>query len=363
MKRYLAALAVGTSLFGGAAQAAETTSIKFVMDWAFEGAQAIWPTAAESGCFAQNNLDVKIDRSFGSGDALSKLASGAYDIGVADFTSLINYDAAHPDDKITAVLVISERSAMSIVTLKKYNIAKPQDLTGKKIADQQGEASRVMFPAFAKANNIDPNSVTWVSVAPNLRQPILIKGEADAAAGHRFTILVGLRALGVKDEEITLFPYADWGVRAFGNSVVVKKQWAAAHPDAMRSFVKCAVTGIKMSITNPKQSIAWLKKYNSLINEDFELQGLRFLQQACDYHRRNQEKWTQHVFKRTSRSNPDPNLRRLAGQEAIARRRLDPGLPAARGSAQASVSVAPLHAGVPQEAENSAELNAAGPVG
>jgi NitT/TauT family transport system substrate-binding protein len=276
MKRYLVALAVGTSLFGGAAHAADKTHVNFIMDWAFEGAQAIWPTAAESGCFADNNLDVKIDRSFGSGDALSKLASGAYDVGVADFSSLINFDAAHPDDKIAAVFVISERSAMSIVTLKKYNINKPQDLAGKKIADQQGEASRVMFPAFAKANNIDPNSITWVSVAPNLRQPILVKGDADAAAGHRFTVLVGLRALGVKDDEVTLFPYVDWGVRAFGNSVVVKKEWAAAHPDAMRGFLKCTASGIKQSIANPRQAITWLKKYNSLINEDAELQGLDF---------------------------------------------------------------------------------------
>lgn len=276
MKRYLAGLVIATSLLGGGAHAAETTSIKFIMDWAFEGAQSIWPTAAESGCFADNNLDVRIDRSFGSGDALSKLASGAYDIGVADFSSLIAYDAAHPDDKITAIFVISERTAMSIVTLKQYNIAKPQDLAGKRIADQQGEASRVMFPAFAKANHIDPNSVTWVSVAPNLRQPILVKGEADAAAGHRFTILVGLRALGVKDDDIVLIPYADWGVRAFGNSVVVKKQWASTHPEAMRSFVKCAVSAVKMSIANPAQAIAWLKKYNSLIDEKFELQGLEF---------------------------------------------------------------------------------------
>jgi NitT/TauT family transport system substrate-binding protein len=133
-----------------------------------------------------------------------------------------------------------------------------------------------MFPAFAKANNIDPNSITWVSVAPNLRQPILLKGEADAAAGHRFTVLVGLRALGVKDDDVTLFPYADWGVRTFGNSVVAKKQWAAAHPEAMRGFLKCTTSAIKLSIADPRQAIIWLKKYNSLIDEGAELQGLDF---------------------------------------------------------------------------------------
>ena len=276
MKRYFAALFASASLLGGAVQAADKTSIKFVMDWAFEGALSMWPAAAETGCFAENNLEVKIDRSYGSGDALTKVAAGTYDIGVADFSSLVGFDAAHPEAKIIAVLVVSESSAMSVVTLKRYNISSPQDLVGKRIADQEGESARVMFPAFAKANNIDPDSVTWVSVAPNLRQPILIKGEADAAAGHLYTITVGLHVLGVKDDEIVSLPYVKWGVRAFGSSVIAKMQWANAHPEAMRAFVKCAVVGIKAAIANPKQAISWLKKYNSLVDEDHELEGLNF---------------------------------------------------------------------------------------
>jgi NitT/TauT family transport system substrate-binding protein len=114
MKRYLAALLVSASLFGGTAEAAEKTSIRFVMDWAFECALAIWPAAAETGCFAENNLEVKIDRSYGSGDALSKLAAGVYDIGVADFSNMISFNATHPEEKIIAVFVVSESAAMSV---------------------------------------------------------------------------------------------------------------------------------------------------------------------------------------------------------------------------------------------------------
>jgi NitT/TauT family transport system substrate-binding protein len=268
--------AAGMVLIASLAHAQDKTSIRFIMDWAFEGAQAIWPAAADSGCFEAHNLEVKIDRSYGSGDALSKLASGAYDIAVADFTSLVNFNATHPEEGVIATLVISERSAMSVVTLKGRNIGKPQDLVGKRLADAVGEASRVMFPAFAKANGFDPNSVSWVSVTPNLRQPVVLKGEADAAAGHVFTIRLGLRALNVKDEDMVFLPYASWGVRAFGNSVVVKRQWAAAHPGAMRAFVGCAVVGIKNSIANPKAAIASLKKYNTLVDEPLELEGLKF---------------------------------------------------------------------------------------
>jgi NitT/TauT family transport system substrate-binding protein len=270
------AIAVGVTVASSPAAAAERTPIKFVMDWAFEGAQSIWTVAADSGCFQQAGLDVKIDRGFGSGDAVSKVASGAYDIGVSDFNTLISYNGAHPNEKLVATFVVSDKSPTSVVTLKKNNITKPQDLVGKRIGDAQGEASRVLFPAFAKANGIDPNSITWVTIAPNLRQTTLQQGKSDAAAGHLFTIITGLHALGVTDDEIVSLPYADWGLSTFGNSVIAKPEWAAAHPDAMRAFVKCAVAGIKGSIADPKYAIASLKKFNSMADDKTESTALEF---------------------------------------------------------------------------------------
>jgi NitT/TauT family transport system substrate-binding protein len=276
MNKCLGVLALAVSTALSPAYAADKTPIRFVLDWAFEAPQAIWAIAADSGCYGQSNLEVKIDRGFGSGDSISKVAAGAYDIGVADFMSLVSYNASRPGSKLIATLVISERAPTSVVTLKKNGIAKPQDLIGKRVADAQGEASRVLFPAFAKANGIDPNSVTWVSVAPNLRQPMLLKGEADAAAGHLFTITVGLRALGVKTEEIVVMPYAQWGLPTFGNSIIVKPEWAASHSEPMRAFVKCAILAAKQTVADPTGAIAALKRHNPLIDETLELDALDF---------------------------------------------------------------------------------------
>jgi NitT/TauT family transport system substrate-binding protein len=256
--------------------AAEMTPIKFVMDWAWEGTQASWAVASDSGCYAKAGLDVKTDRGFGSGDSIGKVAGGAYDIGVADFSTLVNYNSSHPTAKLITVFIVSDRALTSAVGMKKAGINKPKDLEGKKIAGVQADASRTLFPAFAKANGIDLKTINWVSVAPNLRQTAVFQGQADAAVGHLNTVVTGMHKLGVKDEEMTIMPYADNGVRLYGNAVIVKPDWAAAHADVMKSFVKCAVAGIKGTLADPKAAVATMQKFSSMVDQKSELDALDF---------------------------------------------------------------------------------------
>jgi len=258
------------------AAAAELVPIKFVTDWAWEGTQASWAVASETGCYSKAGLDVKTERGFGSGDAIAKVASGAYDIGVADFSSVVNYDSTHLTEKLVTVFIISDRALTSAEGMKKAGIFKPQDLNGKRIAGVQGDASRTLFPAFAKANGVDLKSIAWVTVAANLRQTAVYKGDADAVVGHLNTVVTGLHALGVQDSEMTIMPYADFGVRLYGNSVIVKPAWAAAHPDAMRAFVKCAIAGIRGTIRDPQGSIVMMRKFSSMVDEQKELDALNF---------------------------------------------------------------------------------------
>lgn len=259
-----------------ASQAAQSTPIKFVMDWAWEGTQASWAVASESGCYAKAGLNVHTDRGYGSGDSISKVASGVYDIGVADFSSLVNYDSGHADDRLVAVFVISDQALTSAEGLKKAGIFKPKDLEGKRISAVQPDASHVLFPAFAKANGIDLNSIHWVIVAPNLRETTVYRGQADAAVGHMNSVVTGLHSLGMTDSELTIMPYADYGVRLYGNAIIVKPAWATAHAQAMRSFVKCAIAGIQGTISHPDDSVRLMTKFSSMVDVDKEIDALKF---------------------------------------------------------------------------------------
>jgi NitT/TauT family transport system substrate-binding protein len=272
----IGALMLGAGIGPNSAAAAEPLHVRFIMDWAFEGAQAIWPLADDRGCFAKAGLQVTIDRSYGSGDALTKVASGAYDVGVSDFSTLVGFDAKNPDKRLIAFFIVSDIAPMSVVALKESGIAKPADLVGKRIADGAAEASRINFPVFAKANNIDPNSITWITTSPALRQQLLVQKRTDAAAGHMFTILLGLRALGVADKDVTIMKYADYGVDFYGNALMTKPAWAEAHPAAAKAFAACAADGIKASRADPAAAMAALRKRNPLIEDKIELASLDF---------------------------------------------------------------------------------------
>src|SRR5438477_4521324 len=70
--------------FAVPAHAQQTKNIRFVLDWAFQGQQAAFTLPVTDGTFARSRLNVTVDRGVGSGDTVSKVASGAYDIGLAD---------------------------------------------------------------------------------------------------------------------------------------------------------------------------------------------------------------------------------------------------------------------------------------
>jgi NitT/TauT family transport system substrate-binding protein len=268
-------LAAGLALAGGQAWGQAKTDVKFVLDWAFQGPQSMFLLAEDKGHYAAANVAVKIDRGFGSADAVNKVASGAYDMGFADINSLIEFNAKNPDKALIAVMVGYDTPPLAIVTLKKTGIAKPADLEGKTLAAPVFDAAYRLFPLFTAAAKIDGTKAKWLNVKPELREPMLIKGEADAISGFYFTALLNLKAAKVAESDIVAFQYADFGVDVYGNAVIVAPAFAEKHPDAVKGFVAAVIKGAKDTLKDPKSAIAAVKKRDALIDEAVELERLQ----------------------------------------------------------------------------------------
>jgi len=217
-KRFLlkATAALAAVAAFGSAQA-QTTPIKFQLDWRFEGPSAFFLLPAAKGQFRDAKLDVTVDSGNGSGGAVTRVASGTYDLGFADLAALMEFHANNPDapNKPVAIMMVYNNTPASVMALKKSGIKTPADLAGKKMGAPVFDAGRRAFPIFQKSNNI--GNVTWTAMDPPLRETMLVRGDVDAITGFTFTSLLNIEARGVKTEDIVVMQYPDFGVKLYGN--------------------------------------------------------------------------------------------------------------------------------------------------
>lgn len=266
------ALALGTG-----AALAQAKDVKFTLDWAVQGNHAIWTQAQEKGYFAKEGLNVKIDRGFGSGDAVTKVASGAYDIGFSDINAVIKFTGENPTNPVMGVFQVFDRTLNSVITLKKSGIKSPKDLAGKTIGAPEADAGRLMFPAFAKAAGIDASGVKWTSMQPQLREAMLAQGQVDAITGFASTSFFNLTGVGIAADDIVVFPYAENGLDLYGSTVIVRKEFAEKNPDVVAAFVRATLAGLKDVAKDPNGTIGTIAKVDPLAKVDLEKARLIFV--------------------------------------------------------------------------------------
>jgi NitT/TauT family transport system substrate-binding protein len=280
MKKTLFALSMATiALVGSAVSSiAETlTPVKFSLDWTLQGNHAIWGLALKDKLFEANGLNVTMDRGYGSGDTIVKVAAGAYDVGFVDINALIKFNAENPDRGLIAFYQVFDKTPNSIITLAKSGIKTPADLAGKTIGAPEADSSRLMFGAFAGANKIDPTSVNWVTMAPNLRETMLVQGQVDAISGFSSTSVFNLITAGVPQKDITVLGYADNGLDLYGSALVATPAYIAKNPDIIKGFVKASIAGTIALLKNPDAGMQAMKDIEPLYNTTLEAARLQYL--------------------------------------------------------------------------------------
>ena len=269
-----ASVAVLTALSMGQLSA-QVTPIKFQLDWRFEGPAALFLTPVAKGYFKDAKLDVTVDAGNGSGGAVTRVASGTYDLGFADLAALMEFHANNPDapNKPVAIMMVYNNTPASVMALKKSGIKTPADLAGKKLGAPVFDAGRRAFPIFQKANNI--GNVAWTAMDPPLRETMLVRGDVDAITGFTFTSLLNIEARGVKAEEVVVMQYPDFGVKLYGNVIIASPKIIKENPAAVKAFLAAFTKGAKDVINNPAAAIADVKARDGIINTELETRRLQ----------------------------------------------------------------------------------------
>ena len=254
---------------------AQDTPIKFQLDWRFEGPAAMFLVPVAKGYFKAEKLNVTVDAGNGSGGAVTRVATGAYDIGFADLAALMEFHANNPGaaNKPVAVMMVYNNTPAAVLALKKSGIKTPADLSGKKLGAPVFDAGRKAFPIFAKANGI--SNVSWTAMDPPLRETMLVRGDVDAITGFSFTSLLNIEARGVKADDVVILPYPSHGVKLYGNAVIVGEDFLKKNPAAVKAFLRAFTKGMRDVIADPKASIATVKARDGIIDVALEERRLR----------------------------------------------------------------------------------------
>jgi NitT/TauT family transport system substrate-binding protein len=269
----IGALAV-LALLGLGQSASAETDINFTLDWKFQGPTAAFIVAEEKGYFDEEGLDVSIDSGNGSAGAVTRVASGAYQMGFADINALVEFNAANPGQAVQCVMMLYDAPPFGLYTLKSSGITKPEDLVGRTLGAPVFDASYKLFPAFASQTGIDPAAVPRVNMDPPLREAMLVRGEVDVISGHYFSSLLDLMSKGVPRDDIVVMLYADHGMDFYGNALIASAAFIEENPEAVAAFNRAVVRGLKDVLADPAGAVELVAKYDPLIDQELERQRL-----------------------------------------------------------------------------------------
>ncbi len=231
---------VGAMVTGVGALAAMTQSVNaaekidLVLNWFPTADHSPYFYALDQDWYKQAGIDLTISTGKGSGIAAQRVGTGGSQFGVADLPTAMVARGEGAD--LVAVMAVYENSPQGFYwDNSKTSIKGPKDFPGHSVGNPPGDASRVMWPAFANAVGIPADSVKFINISPQAKMSTLVSGRVDIISdfynGHDLKI----KTLGAN------MGYVSWrsvGVNPYGNSVIVNGKYLQAHRDIVDKFVK-----------------------------------------------------------------------------------------------------------------------------
>ena len=271
----LAYLVAAAFVLAFASPAAAQTPIKFSLDGRLEGPEALALLPQDRGYFKSEGLDVTVDEAASPLEPITRVATGGYDIAFADINALIRYRDQHPSPPVKAVFMVYNKPPYAVVTRKSRGVTEPKQLEGKKLGAPTAGSTYAQWPLFAKLNGIDVSKVTIENIGIPVRAPMLAAGQIDAALGYSYRLYIDLKDRGVPVDDIVLMAMANYGLKLYGNAIIVNPKFAAEKPEALKAFLRAFLKGLKETIRQPAETVDSIAKRDDAAKREVELERLR----------------------------------------------------------------------------------------
>jgi len=249
-----------------AAPAAAQQKLDFILNWVPGGDHAPYYYAKKQGGYAKEGIDLNLEPGKGSMLAVQKVGAAQNPIGLADMGNVLIGRGKGADS--VGVFNVYANSPQGLYWLKSSGIKGIKDFPGKKIGNPAADGARPMWPALAKANGIDPKSVTWVNVDANAKLAALKARSIDVTTSFYNIHHIFQRELG---EDMGFVAWREIGLNPYGNSVIVNGEFLKKNKPLVGKFVKVTQRAFAACVKDPKPCVQALVEAGGALKFDNEL--------------------------------------------------------------------------------------------
>ncbi|MEO6746473.1 MAG: ABC transporter substrate-binding protein, partial [Caldimonas sp.] len=221
--------------------------IDFILNWVPGGDHIPYYYAKKMGWYRDAGIDLNIEPGKGSAVAVQKVGAGINQIGLADMANALVGRSKGAD--VVGVFNVYANSPQGLYWLKSSGIKSIKDLAGKKVGNPAGDGSRAIWPALAKANGIDPASVTFVNIDPNSKLAALKSKAIDATTSFYNIHHIFKRELG---DDMGFVAWKDVGLNTYGNSIIVNGDYLKKNKPVVAAFVKVTQKAFAACVAAPR---------------------------------------------------------------------------------------------------------------
>jgi NitT/TauT family transport system substrate-binding protein len=240
---------------------AQQRTISMRLDWLFQGPNQGFMVAQEKGFYREVGLNVDVGPGKGSGSTAQLVASKATQFGFSD--GFVVGLSVSKGMNIRTVAAIYRRNPTAVLVLEESDIKSVKDLEGRTIGIPTGGTQFQQWPAFVKGCKLDASKIKVANVDPAGAPPSLITGQFPAIAGYAQGQAPSVEIRGNKKTRI--FYYADCGVTAVSNGIVVHNDLIKEDPELIRAFVAASLKGFMYGRQNPDEMVAIVRKFSQAV--------------------------------------------------------------------------------------------------
>jgi NitT/TauT family transport system substrate-binding protein len=193
--------------------------------------------AIDKKYYEAQGLAVEMLRSNGGGNAVSLVAAGNDQVGVAGASDVLIARSKGLD--VIAIAVNMPTDPTAIISIGANAIRNISDLRGKRIGVVPGSTALALMQALLKSNNLEQDVNLVLIGAGDLTSSILTN-RLDAIAAFETTNVPALRAAGVEPVSLR---FSDLGLRVPGNVYMANGEFARKSPDTVARFLAGTIRG------------------------------------------------------------------------------------------------------------------------